>query len=161
MKLPTLPAIAAKPGHDPCLGHGCSACCHGIEMILTEADLERLQEAVQDPALADARDFWFRAEDGYLQLRTRDGPGAMEGATHPCIFLAENGRCRVHAVRPEGCRLYPAFWVEEARHAELDDVHCPHTAEFLLPQATSDAVRRLATRLQQEQQARAAQYGAP
>jgi Fe-S-cluster containining protein len=128
----------------PCIEKSCSACCHDVEMVLTEGDLSRLLAA------RPGEDFWFRAEDGYLQLRTRDGPAAVGGEGKPCWFLAPDGRCTVHAVRPEGCRLYPAFYDETVRSAALDDLYCPHTDGFLLPQATKDAVRRLALRLQEE-----------
>ena len=145
--LPRLPQIQAK-GEVPCLRFACSACCHDIEMLLTEDDLARLRAA--RPGL----DFHFQAEDGYLQLRTRDGPAARGGSGRPCVFLDPDGRCSVHDARPEGCRIYPAMWVEEARKAELDDVYCPHTEHFLLAPAVGDAARRLAGRLHAERDAR-------
>ena len=144
---PGLPAIPVK-GQNPCLANGCSACCHDVEMLLTEGDLARLSAA--RPGL----DFWFRADDGYLQLRTRDGPPAMPGAGRPCVFLDPGGRCTVHEIRPEGCRLYPAVWADDLRDAELDDAYCPHTDGFLLPPATRDAVRRLAALLAAERRRR-------
>lgn len=153
--LPSLPQVPARG--NPCFEHQCSACCHDIEMLLTDADLERITAA--RPGL----DFWFRADDGYLQLRTRDGPpatGAWGGdgrgpapggeSPRPCIFLDPSGACGIHAVRPEGCRLYPAVWDDALRGAELDADYCPHTDGFLLPRATEDAVRRLAERLEAE-----------
>jgi len=148
--LPALPQIQSK-GETPCLRFACSACCHDIEMLLTDDDLARLTAA--RPGL----DFHFRADDGYLQLRTRDGPAARGGAGRPCVFLDPDGRCSVHDVRPEGCRLYPAMWADEARRAELDDVYCPHTEHFILSQATGDAARRLAQRLHAERDARVRQ----
>lgn len=147
-RLPTIPF--AKGGVNPCLANGCSACCHDIEMLLTEADVARI--ALDRPEV----DFAFRADDGYLQLHTRDGPAAAGGAGRPCIFLHASGSCSIHDIRPEGCRLYPAFWADEARRSELDDVYCPHTTGFILPQATQDAVRRLAERLRLERDARVA-----
>ena len=141
--------------------HGCSACCHDVEMLLTEADLERIRAEHPD------RDFFFRAEDGFLQLRTRnglpasgawggDGTGPPPGgeSPRPCIFLEASGACGIHAIRPEGCRLYPAVWDEGLRAAALDADYCPHTDGFLLPKSTEDAVRRLADRLESERQKR-------
>jgi len=141
--------------------HQCSACCHDIEMLLTASDLARIQAA------RPGMDFFFRADDGYLQLRTRDPPAAQgawggkdpDPATvttqpRPCIFLDPSGACSIHDIRPEGCRLYPAVWDEGLRDAELDDMYCAHTDGFALPRATRDAVGRLAKRLQAEQQAR-------
>lgn len=150
---PSLPSIPFVGATDPCSRHGCSACCHDIEMILTEADLTRLRAARPD------EDFWFRADDGYLQLRTRDGPPAAGGEGRPCWFLEPSGRCSVWADRPEGCRLYPAFYDETVREAALDPDYCPHTEDFRLPRATNDAVRRLADRLQAEQARRTAPDG--
>ncbi len=149
--LPSIPFVGAV---DPCSRHGCSACCHDIEMILTEADLARLRAARPDD------DFWFEADDGFLQLRTRDAPPARgshaaPGATpRPCIFLDPAGRCSVWADRPEGCRLYPAAWDEGLRQAALDADYCPHTEDFRLPRAVGDAVRRLGDRLEAERRAR-------
>lgn len=140
--LPVLPTVPARG--NPCIDNACSLCCHEVEMILTEADLARLV------ALRPGEDFWFEADDGYLQLRTRDGPGAEPGAGRPCWFLGADGRCTVHEERPEGCRLYPAVWDEGLDAAGLDEDYCPHTDGFLLPRATQDAVRRLADRLEAE-----------
>ncbi|MEK6985953.1 MAG: YkgJ family cysteine cluster protein [Candidatus Thermoplasmatota archaeon] len=148
-----LPAIPVK-GANPCQAHGCSACCHDIEMLLTDADLARLR------AVAGRDDFWFQAEDGYLQLHTRDGSpaqgsNAAPGATpRPCTFLSDAGSCTVWAARPEGCRLYPAIWDADQVRAELDDDYCPHTDGFLLPAVTGDATRRLAQRLERERSSR-------
>lgn len=147
-----LPVIPVKAGV-PCIERGCSQCCHDIEMLLTEDDLRRLARA------RPGEDFWFRADDGYLQLKTRAGPPAAGSpGGRPCWFLRDDGRCGVHDERPEGCRLYPAVWADELRGAELDADYCPHTDGFLLPTATADAVRRLAKRLQAE---RAARLSAP
>jgi uncharacterized protein len=143
----TLPSIPVK-GAMPCIEKACSACCHDIEMLLTNDDLARIKARRPD------EDFYFLADDGYLQLRTRSGPAARGGQGKPCHFLNPDGRCDIHDVRPEGCRLYPAMWVVEARTAELDADYCPHTDGFLLPPATADATRRLAKRLQDEQRAR-------
>ncbi|MES2154324.1 MAG: YkgJ family cysteine cluster protein [bacterium] len=149
--LPQIPFVSVNP----CVAHACSACCHDVEMLLTDADLARISAA------HPGRDFHFVADDGYLQLRTRDGPPARgshaaPGALpRPCTFLSEDGACTIHAIRPEGCRLYPAVWDDALRGAELDADYCPHTDGFRLPAATVDAVRRLATKLEAERAARA------
>ncbi len=146
--LPILPVIPPTGSEVPCVTEACSACCHDIEMILTEADLERLQAA------RPGEDFWFEADDGYLQLRTREGPAARGGQGRPCWFLGANGLCSVHAVRPEGCRLYPAVWDEGLREAALDEDYCPHTDGFRLPDGADGAVQQLAARLEQERRVR-------
>ena len=146
--LPQLPQIPSRG--NPCLDNACSACCHDVEMLLTESDVARIGQA--QPHL----DFMFEADDGYLQLRTRDGPAARGGRGRPCVFLDPSGGCTIHAIRPEGCRLYPAVWDGVLRSASLDAEHCPHTAGFMLPRATADAVGRLADRLEAERRARQA-----
>jgi Fe-S-cluster containining protein len=152
MTEPRLPAIPVR-GAMPCLERGCSACCHDTEMLLTDADVARIS------ALRPGLDFWFTAEDGHRQLRTRDGPAARGGSGKPCVFLAPEGTCAIHAARPEGCRLYPAVWNLDDDAAELDAEHCPHTDGFVLAPATRDATRRLARRLGDEQARRAAASG--
>lgn len=143
--LPVLPAV----GQSPCEANGCSQCCHDIEMLLTDADLVRLTAA------RPATDFWFQADDGFLQLRTRDGPPAKGSpGGKPCVFLGDDGRCTVWADRPEGCRLYPAIWDDGVRAAILDTDYCPHTDGFRLPRSMDDATRRLADRLMSERDAR-------
>ncbi|MCA1811234.1 MAG: YkgJ family cysteine cluster protein [Halobacteriales archaeon] len=144
-----LPSIPVR-GAMPCLERRCSACCHDTEMLLTDGDVARIA------ALRPGVDFWFTADDGFRQLRTRDGPAAVGGTGRPCVFLAPEGTCGIHADRPEGCRLYPAVWDLEREAAELDAECCPHTDGFLLAPATRDATRRLAQRLEGERERRAA-----
>ncbi len=149
MNLPSLPLARGRDA-PPCETEPCSQCCHDIEMLLTEADLKRLR------AVRPSDDFWEEADDGYLQLLTRDGPPARGSpGGRPCIFLGSDGRCTVWADRPEGCRLYPAVWDDGLRAAVLDADYCPHTDGFDLPPAMNDATRRLAARLERERAARA------
>lgn len=133
----------------PCLEHGCSACCHDIEMLLTDEDVARISAA------KPGTEFWFLAEDGHRQLKTRDGPAARGGSGKPCVFLSPDGTCSIHSVRPEGCRIYPAVWDEDAHRVHLDQEYCPHTDGFLLAPATRDAALRLVNRLQAQRTARA------
>jgi hypothetical protein len=142
----------------PCEKFGCSACCHDIEMLLTDDDVGRIAHAT------GRRDFYEQADDGYLQLRTKDAPAAKGwngGAgvpvpttppPKPCTFLDPDGRCSIHEARPEGCRLYPATW--DGVVAELDRDYCPHPDDFVLSGQTSAAVRRLAERLEMEKRKR-------
>ena len=144
----SLPEIPVRGKESPCAAKGCSACCHDVEMILTEDDLRRLREA------RPGEDFWRLADDGFLELRTRDAPAARGGQGRPCWFLDPEGRCTVHAVRPEGCRLYPAMWDDGLRAAALDDDYCPHTDGFVLSPGLKAPVRDLAARLHAERRRR-------
>jgi len=153
LPLPVVPSTG-----NPCFEHACSACCHDTEMILTEDDVQRIEGFLAADAEAARRltagEIWWRtAGDGFMELCTKAAPPAMPGPGRPCVFLETEGRCGVHAVRPEGCRLYPATWDEGLRRAVLDD-DCPHTEAFRIPRATGDAVRRLAQRLEAERTAR-------
>lgn len=157
MDLPVLPTVAAEP---PCTTEPCSQCCHDIEMLLTEADVETIALHVAErPELMERMreigPWHFEAEDGYLQLHVRPGPpakGSPGGA--PCWFLGNDGLCEIWANRPEGCRLYPAAWDDGLRRAVLDDDYCPHTDGFRLPEAMTDATRDLADRLEAERDER-------
>ena len=146
-----LPAIPMRGAANPCFENGCTACCHDNEMVLTEADIARIRLA--RPGV----DFYFEADDGLLQLRTvTTADVSPEQGRNPlaCIFLAPNGSCSIHEDRPAGCRLYPAIWDADARKAILDTVYCPHTDGFVLAPSTSDALKRLVSRLEAERRAR-------
>lgn len=121
-------------------------------MVVTQADVERLGPAATRLGIAD---WHFLAPDGFLQLRTREGPPARGSpGGRPCVFLGDDGLCRVWEARPEGCRLYPAVWDEGLRKAAFDDDYCPHTDGFRMPQAVHDATRRLVQRLHAERDRR-------
>ena len=154
--LPSIP-LALGRLESPCSSEVCSQCCHDVEMLLTDSDVRRISAAlaVRQPAGSAPTDWHFRADDGFLQLRTRDGPPARGSpGGRPCVLLGDDGRCTVWDVRPEGCRLYPAIWDEGLREAVLDEDYCPHTDGFRLPRSLHDATRRLAARLHAERDAR-------
>ncbi len=151
MNLPSLP-LAHGLDAPPCETEPCSQCCHDIEMLLTEADVQRIWDAAESLGI----DEWHMlADDGYLQLITRDGPPA-EGSPggKPCVFLGDDGLCRIWEARPEGCRLYPAVYDDGLRAATLDADYCPHTEGFRLTGQMDAATRRLVERLQAERKAR-------
>ena len=51
---------------------------------------------------------------------------AMKGPEEKCIFLNEEGRCSVHAIRPGFCRLFPLgrYYTEEGFHYILQIHEC-------------------------------------
>lgn len=100
---------------NPCLAHGCHACCVGTEMPLREEDIARLE------SLGYARGDFVRFVDGVPVLATRE-----DGS---CVFLGEDGLCTVYESRPEGCRLYPLVWHLDEGRAVLDP-DCPYRHEF-------------------------------
>ena len=84
---------------------GCSDCCKGMgnSIILDPYDVYRLSTGLQ---------IGFEQMLGtYLELNVVDGvilPNLkMEGANEQCVFLNQQGRCRIHSIRPGICRLFP------------------------------------------------------
>ena len=110
---------------DPCAARGCSACCHDTAMPLREADAARLAARGHDPAR------FARRDDGWLLLRNEAGR---------CVFLRDD-RCSVYEDRPEGCRLYPLVYEEDAGPA-LDEL-CPWRDDFAAHGRDPQARRRL------------------
>jgi hypothetical protein len=87
---------------------GCGKCCetagdYYVYLTLKEAALIRDYLGLSHAWFR--RGYLNRLEDGDLVL----GPGRNER----CVFLDQDGRCRVYPVRPLQCRTYP-FWPEVA-----------------------------------------------
>ena len=84
---------------------GCSACCQGMggSIILDPMDVHKLTRGLQ-------RDFMDLMADT-IELNVGDGmilPNLrMQESNDSCCFLNEEGRCRIHAIRPGFCRLFP------------------------------------------------------
>jgi Fe-S-cluster containining protein len=79
-------------------------------MLLSVKDIERLERKGYD------RDFFVRFDsEGYATLRNQRGY---------CVFYdAEKNRCKVHAHRPSGCRIYPVIY-DETKGITVDQI-CP------------------------------------
>jgi lysine-N-methylase len=81
--------------------HGCGACCRDFTVELRERDFDALQRQGWEAELGGP--FWT-AFRGRRWLRQRE-----DGA---CVFLQQDGRCRVHArfgleAKPLACQLFP------------------------------------------------------
>ena len=129
--------IGPPRADSPCVKNACTFCCHETNMPLTLADLERLT------ALGYRRSEFSEPdeEEGYLRLRnTQDGA---------CFFLSPEGRCRVQAVKPEGCRLYP-FIYDEDEDRTIRDGLCPYNESFEPPPDVDARLRELISRLARE-----------
>ena len=83
-------------------------------MMLTENDVNHIVSL-------GYRDFYYQ-EDGFIYLKNEDGK---------CIFLDENGRCKIYLHRPTGCRFYPYIYDYENDEILLDN-DCPYRKEFSL-----------------------------
>lgn len=70
---------------------GCSSCCHGMTLPITEEEAERMAD--------------YAAKKKYLPapLEYMPGPWAQPGRKARCPFL-DKGRCVVYPVRPKICR---------------------------------------------------------
>ncbi|MFO0809441.1 MAG: YkgJ family cysteine cluster protein [Gemmataceae bacterium] len=97
--------------------HGCGQCCQEYEVIVTDAERERIaaQGWEGDPAIPK----------GPLFVRTgprRRGQYRINSkADNTCIFLNDDGRCRIHAkfgsaAKPLACQIYPYVLVPAGDH---------------------------------------------
>lgn len=84
---------------------GCSACCSGMgnSIVLDPMDLYRLTRGLG----VGFQDLM----NGYIELNVVDGvilPNLkLKGEEERCAFLSDEGRCRIHSIRPGICRLFP------------------------------------------------------
>lgn len=84
---------------------GCGRCCFGGEDHYVRASVseaERIRHHLGVSSDWFRRRYVQRLDDGDLGIRMRDGR---------CIFLGDDLRCTLYALRPVQCRTYP-FWPE-------------------------------------------------
>jgi Fe-S-cluster containining protein/deoxycytidine triphosphate deaminase len=124
-----------RDGGRPCLENGCTNCCHGTEMPLTENDMVRLRSLGYE-------DFWVE-EDGWMTLRNIDGR---------CHFLERN-RCKIYNERPVGCTFYPAVFSMEDQAAILDQ-ECPQRNEFSVTSTLTKDIKVLVETIRRERKQR-------
>ena len=84
---------------------GCSACCRnmGQSIVLDPLDIYRLTTGLHltfEQLLSDTIE--LNVIDGVILPNLK-----MNEKTNACTFLNEEGRCKVHAMRPGICRLFP------------------------------------------------------
>jgi hypothetical protein len=85
-------------------------CCEKTEMMLSDADVERLERM-------DYNRLEFARYDRHSFVRLRNRRGF-------CVFYdVEKCRCRIYRHRPLGCRIYPVIYGEQ-EGIVLDDL-CP------------------------------------
>jgi len=88
----------------------CGICCEKTEMMLSNADIERLEKMGYN-----RQKFMRYDRQGYAKLKNRRGF---------CVFYdAEKHLCNVYKHRPSGCRVYPVIYSEE-EGIIVDDL-CP------------------------------------
>jgi Fe-S-cluster containining protein len=88
----------------------CGICCEKTEMMLSNADIERLQRVGYD-----RQKFVRHDRHGFARLKNRRGF---------CVFYdAEKHRCKIYRHRPLGCRIYPVM-LSKQEGIVIDDL-CP------------------------------------
>ncbi len=120
----------------------CSArCCRLYAIPVTHIDVQRIVEHTLRPAAdfieASGSDFSDEVPAAYLQ--GRPSQLVLRRVDGACQFL-EGDRCRIHAVAPSVCRMYPyvACRDDELQLRQRHDVYCE--GDFVLD---ADQRRRL------------------
>jgi len=93
--------------------HGCGNCCRDFTVQVRAEDLEKLNKQNWEGILGFPPVVQFRGET-YLRQR-EDGS---------CVFLMENGLCRIHAEhgyteKPIACQVFPFHLTPEARGVRM------------------------------------------
>ena len=84
---------------------GCCDCCQGMgdSVILDPYDVCRLSRGLgKQPQELIGTVLELGVSDGNILPHLM-----MKGKEESCVFLNEEGRCSVHAIRPGFCRLFP------------------------------------------------------
>ena len=84
---------------------GCCDCCKGMgdSVILDPYDVCRLSRGLgKQPQELIGTVLELGVSDGNILPHLM-----MKGKEESCVFLNEEGRCSVHAIRPGFCRLFP------------------------------------------------------
>ena len=110
---------------------GCSSCCENsaVMIILDPEDVRMMTEGLN-------YSFAAMVNLGMIQLQVIDGvvlPGLGMDENGVCVFLNENGRCKIHKYRPGICRMFPLarIYHEDGSFSYfVQDGECPNnTAE--------------------------------
>jgi Fe-S-cluster containining protein len=97
----------------PCMNHKCVKCCLETRMPLSRFDIKKILELGYL-----LKDFTVKRGKEW-RLRNRFGR---------CTFLSEDG-CKIYSHRPEGCRIYPLVYDEDAGKAVMHRL-CLYRHEF-------------------------------
>lgn len=111
--------------------HGCGECCREYQVTVTDEERERIASQGWD---ADPR---YAGIPLFIRGGTRRHPVYRMNvrADNTCIFLNEDGRCRIHekfgsAAKPLACRIYPFVFVPAGDHWRVGiRFACPSAAD--------------------------------
>lgn len=94
----------------------CGVCCEKTQMMLSIADIERLEKSGHSKP-----EFTRYDKEGFAKLKNRHGS---------CFFYnPQKHRCNVYRHRPSGCRVYPVI-LSKKEGIIVDDI-CPMKSAIL------------------------------
>jgi len=131
-----------RDGGMPCFRNKCTACCHDTEMPLTNEDRARIESL-------GFTDFYHEDDDWFI-LKNLDGK---------CVFLQDDGKCKIYTDHPTGCSFYPAVWSMDDQ-APIMDHDCPYSSEFFITDTLSKDLKNLVDTVQRERKQRRFRKGA-
>jgi lysine-N-methylase len=117
-----------QPNHQSYDCTGCGDCCRGrFAILITEADKDRIdkQSWTDEELNLGGKPLFTRRGNEYQIAHRADGS---------CIFLQDDGLCRIHAkygepAKPLACRLYPFRFIPLGDQIRVDvRFDCPATA---------------------------------
>jgi Fe-S-cluster containining protein len=120
----------------------CGICCEKTEMLLSNTDIERLEESG-----------YYRQK--FVQY-DRHGIAKLKNRRGFCVFYdVEKCRCKIYKHRPLGCRIYPVIYSEQ-EGIVVDDL-CPmrNTVSKIELRGKGKKLIELLQRLDNEAHARA------
>jgi len=115
----------------------CGICCKKTEMMLSNADVERLER------LGYNRQKFVRHD--------RHGLAKLKNRQEFCVFYdVQKCRCKIYKHRPLGCRIYPVIYSEQ-EGIVVDDL-CPmkNTVSEIELKRKGKKVRELLQRIDNE-----------
>lgn len=93
----------------------CTLCCRNTEMILFKDDIQRLASiGYNENQFVEVRGKFYR----------------LKNVNGKCVFLGDDGRCKVYQCKPLGCSVYPLIFSE--RVGPILDPECPLSRSDLI-----------------------------
>lgn len=111
-----MPGIVEPPPRTECSCADCVQCCKTRPGPLAPGDLERIRahqphlptkEFLEQFRSSDGAVVQFKDADGVVrQRRLRTIVPAYNRHRRRCVFLGDDDRCTIHAVKPTGCAIF-------------------------------------------------------